>query len=43
MWLQGQIQQTSQCWALKELAKNIRDSPGAQNVEMTDCNGYRGV
>lgn len=43
MWLRGQMQQTSQCWTLKELAKNIRDRPRAQNAEMTDCNGYRGV
>ncbi|MDH8238983.1 transposase, partial [Klebsiella pneumoniae] len=27
MWLREQMQQTSQCWTLKELAKNIWDRP----------------
>lgn len=42
MWLREQMQQTSQCWTLKELAKNIWDRPGAQNAGMTGCSGYRG-
>jgi hypothetical protein len=33
MWLREQMQQTSQCWTLKELAKNIWDRPGAQTQE----------
>lgn len=41
MWLREQMQQTSQCWTLKELAKNIWDRPGAQNAGMTGCSGYR--
>ncbi|TBO73064.1 transposase, partial [Klebsiella quasipneumoniae] len=27
MWLREQMQQTSQCWTLKERAKNIWDRP----------------
>ncbi|GHM46464.1 hypothetical protein ECZU48_47970 [Escherichia coli] len=40
MWLREQMQQTSQCWTLKELAKISGIAPGAQNG-MTGCSGYR--
>lgn len=41
MWLREQMQQTSQCWTLKELAKISGIAPGAQNAGMTGCSGYR--
>ncbi len=41
MWLRAQMKLTSQCWALKELAKDIWNRPWARKRQVTGRDGWR--